>query len=155
MERSQIEGDDLRWMRIPIMYDFACAAPRNPKSWAMHSERAIRIHELLRELAPQLDPLELTKYRGKIVEATRTASRLNPTNSELHVRLAQASADIMMFQDAVSEANEALRLDRMTPHAGQEAARGFASPSGGADSEVESQCRQDAGERQTPLKPAA
>jgi hypothetical protein len=107
---------DLRWMRIPIMYDFACAAPRNPKSWAMHSERAIRIHELLRELAPQLAPLELTKYRSKIVEATRTASRLNPTNSELHVRLAHASADIMMFQDAVSEANEALRLDGMTPH---------------------------------------
>jgi hypothetical protein len=98
------------------MYDFACAAPRNPKSWAMHSERAIRIHELLRELAPQLAPLELTKYRSKIVEATRTASRLNPTNSELHVRLAHASADIMMFQDAVSEANEALRLDGMTPH---------------------------------------
>ncbi len=83
----------------------------------LYSERAVRIHELLREIGPQLEPLELTKYRSKIVEATRTASRLNPTNSELHARLAHASADIMMFQDAVAEAGEALRLDRITPHA--------------------------------------
>ena len=59
----------------------------------------------------------MTEYQGKIVEATRTASRLYPTNSELHARLAQASADISMFSDAVREANEALRLDRITPHA--------------------------------------
>jgi O-antigen ligase len=109
--------EDLRWMQIPICYDMATAPPRNPRAWAIHSERAARIHDLMREIGSRLDPLQLTKYRGKIVEATRTASRLNPTNSELHARLAQASAEIHMFSDAVTEANEALRLDRITPHA--------------------------------------
>ena len=34
----------------------------------------------------------------------------------LHARLAQASAEIQMYQDAVDEAQEALRLDGITPH---------------------------------------
>jgi O-Antigen ligase len=109
--------DDRRWMKIPIMYDKAATIPRNPWAWAIHNERAIRIHGLLGVLAPRLDAMQLTEYRAKVVEATRTASRLNPTNSELHARLAHASADISMYADAVAEANEALRLDRITPHA--------------------------------------
>jgi O-antigen ligase len=108
--------EDTRWRKIPVMYDYASAPPRNPIAWAIHNERAIRIHNMLRDLGPQLSPLELTEYRAKIVEATRTASRLNPTNSELHARLAHASADISMFHDAVAEASEALRLDHITPH---------------------------------------
>jgi hypothetical protein len=109
--------EDLRWMQVPICYDMATAPPRNPRAWAIHSERAIRIHDLMRELGSRLEPIQLMNYRSKIVEATRSASRLNPTNSELHARLAQASAEINMFGDAVAEANEALRLDRITPHA--------------------------------------
>ncbi len=58
----------------------------------------------------------MTEYRGIIVHATRIASELNPCNSELHARLAHASADLNMYHDAVAEANEALRLDRITPH---------------------------------------
>jgi hypothetical protein len=107
---------DRRWMKIPIMYDKAAEIPRNPHAWAIHNERAIKIHELLSVLASQLDALQLTEYRAKVVEATRTASRLNPINSDLHARLAHASADISMYADSVSEANEALRLDRITPH---------------------------------------
>ena len=108
--------EDTRWMRIPIMYDYAAKPPRNPKSWVLHSERAIRIHDLLRSIGSQLDPVKLIEYRGMIVEATRTATRLNPTNAELHARLAHSSAEISMYRDAVSEANEALRLDKITPH---------------------------------------
>ena len=105
------------------MYDYAAAPPRNPVAWAIHSERAVRIHEMLRVLGPRLDPLKLTEYRGKIVEATRTASRLNPTSSELHARLAHASADIMMFGDAVTEANEALQARPHHASRRQEVAR--------------------------------
>jgi hypothetical protein len=108
--------EDVRWKKVPICYDMASAAPRNPLAWSLHSQRAVTIHELLRQLAPRMDALQLTEYRGKVVEATRTASRLYPTNSELHARLALASAEILMFNDAVTEANEALRLDRITPH---------------------------------------
>jgi hypothetical protein len=34
----------------------------------------------------------------------------------LRARLAQASAEISMFRDAETEAEEALRLDAITPH---------------------------------------
>ena len=110
------KADDSRWKRIPAMYVYATHGPRNPKAWAIHNERAVRVHDILREIAPRLSPLELTEYRGIIVHATRIASELNPCNSELHARLAHASADLNMYHDAVTEANEALRLDRITPH---------------------------------------
>jgi hypothetical protein len=117
--------EDLRWMKVPMCYDMASTPPRNPQSWSLHDERAIRIHDLLAELSSRLDPAQLTRLKGKIVEATRTASRLNPTSSELHARLAQASADIQMFGDAASEAEEALRLDRITPHADRKLPEGL------------------------------
>ena len=108
--------EDPHWKRIPVMYVYAANAPRNPEAWSIHNERTIRVHDILREIGPRLSPLELTEYRGIIVQATRIASRLNPCNSELHARLAHASADISMYRDAVAEANVALRLDRNTPH---------------------------------------
>src|SRR5262249_45927550 len=59
---------DVRWMQVPICYDMATAPPRNPRAWTLHDERAIRIHDLLLEIGSRLDPAQLTKYRGKIVE---------------------------------------------------------------------------------------
>ena len=67
-------------------------------------------------IGSKLEPIEVIRLRGEIVKSTRTATRLNPTSAELHARLAHASADINMYQDAVEEATEALRLDRLTPH---------------------------------------
>jgi hypothetical protein len=107
---------DLHWKTVPILYQMAASFPRNRNSWALHSERARVIRELLNELGTRLEPVEGLRYRAKIVEATRTASRLNPTNAELHARLADASAAIDMYQDAVTEAEAALRLDQITPH---------------------------------------
>ena len=66
---------------------------------------------LLGEPAAQLSPRELIPLQASVVEATRTASRLYPTNPTSHARLAEASAEISMFQDAAEEADEALRLD--------------------------------------------
>jgi hypothetical protein len=72
--------------------------------------------ELLKEVGTNLAPKEIVGLHASVVEATRTASRLYPTNATLHARLAEASADISMFQDAVADAEEALRLDALTPH---------------------------------------
>ena len=108
--------EDPQWRKIPILYQKAASAPRNPESWALHADRARVIRQLLSLVGPRLDPLEALKYRGKIVEATRTAALLHPTNADLHARLAEASAEISMYKDAVTEATEALRLDRITPH---------------------------------------
>ena len=90
--------------------------PRNPDVWSLHSERAKVTQDLLNKVGPSLSPREIIPLQASVVEATRTASRLYPTNAMLHARLAEASAAISMFQDAASEASEALRLDGLTPH---------------------------------------
>jgi hypothetical protein len=107
---------DQRWRTMPILWLKAVEPPRNPNSWVYHSERAIEMRKLLDVVGPHLSPREMLSYRANIVEATRTASRLYPTNPTLHARLAEASAEIGMIGDAVKEAKEALRLDALTPH---------------------------------------
>ncbi len=104
-------------MKIPIAFDHASAPPRNPLASTLHTERANWIGYLLNEIGPRLSPVELMKYRAKIVEANRSATRINPTSALLHARLAESSADISMFKDAATEGEEALRLDRLNPHA--------------------------------------
>jgi O-Antigen ligase len=104
------------WKTIPILYDRAAIPPRNPNDWGLHSERARAIHLILGSIGSKLEPLEAIRLRGELVKSTRTATRLNPTNAELHARLAHESANMKMYQDAVEEATEALRLDDLTPH---------------------------------------
>jgi O-antigen ligase len=109
--------DDLRWKQIAVDLGKAVDPPRNPRSWSLHSQRALILGDLYRRVGHTLTPRESLTLRSQIVAATRTASRLHPTNADLHARLAEASADISMFADAASEAREALRLDALTPHA--------------------------------------
>jgi O-antigen ligase len=109
--------EDQRWKTIPILLHRAATPPRNPLAWSLHLERAVAMTRLLEALGGRLSPQEELHYRAKVVEATRTAARLYPSNPELHARLAEASASVSMYQDAVDEANEALRLDLLlTPH---------------------------------------
>lgn len=108
--------EDLRWKKIPALILMAASKPRNPNVWSLHSERAKVTQDLMAKVGPSLTPRESVVLRGSIVEAARKASLLYPTNALLHARLALASADIQMFQDAAAEAEEALRLDAITPH---------------------------------------
>jgi O-antigen ligase len=108
--------EDLRWKKIPALLLLATHRPRNRNAWALHSERAKVTRDLLSQVGSSLSPREIIPIQASIVEATRTASRLYPTNPILHARLAEASAEISMFQDAVTEAHEALRLDGINPH---------------------------------------
>lgn len=103
--------EDLRWKTIPISLLKAVTPPRNPNVWGLHAERAAVMTNVLKIVGPSLKEIERIQYLGNIVEATRNASRLYPTNPALHANLAIASGEISMFRDAVSEANEALRLD--------------------------------------------
>jgi hypothetical protein len=115
---AAVDDRDTRWSMktIPFLYQMAVTPPRNPGSWTMHDERARVIHQMIRIAGAKLQPLELMRLRGESIKSTRTASLLYPTNIELHARLAEASAEIGMYQDAVDEATEALRLDGLTPH---------------------------------------
>ena len=71
---------------------------------------------LIKQLGDKLSPLDATSYRADVVHASRTAVRLYPTNASLRAWLAEASAEIGMIPDALTEGREALRLDRLTPH---------------------------------------
>ncbi len=109
--------DDLRWKTIPVLLLKAVSPPRDPNVWSLHSQRAAAIGDLLKRVGNSLSPREVVSLRAGMVEATRTASRLYPTNAALRARLAEASAAISMFGDAAAEAREALRLDALNPHA--------------------------------------
>jgi O-Antigen ligase len=115
-ESRGAKPEDLRWKKIPTLLLKAASPPRSPDAWTLHSERALVTRDLLKKLGPTLSPREIIPLQASIVEATRTTSRLYPTNATLHARLAEASAEISMFRDAVTEAQEALRLDAITPH---------------------------------------
>jgi O-antigen ligase len=116
-ESHGAKPSDLRWKTIPVLLLKAASPPRNPDAWTLHSERAKVTRDLLAKVGPSLSPRDVLPLQASVVEATRTASRLYPTNATLHARLAEASAEMSMFQDAVTEAREALRLDDITPHA--------------------------------------
>ena len=109
--------EDLRWKKIPIEMLMSVEPPRAPNSWSRHLQRARMTGLLLKQLGGDMPPLMVTRYRADVVHATRTASRLYPTNASLRARLAEASADIGMTADALKEGREALRLDALTPHA--------------------------------------
>jgi hypothetical protein len=108
--------EDLRWKKIPILLEKALEPPRNPEAWTLRRERAMITRDLLKQVGEHLSPSEMLVLRGNIVRDLRTAMRLYPTNATLHAQLAEASAEIGMIPDALREAREALRLDRLTPH---------------------------------------
>ena len=108
---------DLRWKKVIADQRMAIYPPRSPESWTRHRERAMTASLLVKDLGGKVTPRELTVIRGHVVEASRTAVRLYPTNPSLRAWLAEASADIGMTGDAAVEAREALRLDDLTPHA--------------------------------------
>jgi len=108
--------DDLRWKKPAVSLSMASREPRSERSWSRHRERAVMLNLILKQIGDRLKPLERVAALGGVVEATRRASRLYPTNADLHARLAEASAEIGFPPDALIEAREALRLDKLTPH---------------------------------------
>ena len=107
---------DLRWKEVPVLLLKAASSPRNPAAWTLHRDRALVSRDLITELGEDLSPAQALALKGNVVEATRIATRLNPTSASLHAQLAFASAEIGMDGDAAKAAREALRLDRITPH---------------------------------------
>ena len=110
------KSSDLRWKKILVNMIKAVEPPRPSNLWWRHRERARMASLLLKQLGGAISPIEVTILRGKVVEASRTAVLLYPTNASLRAWLAEASAEISMTADAMKEGKEALRLDKATPH---------------------------------------
>jgi hypothetical protein len=116
-ESRGAKADDRSWKKIEICLENAVRQPRNQRSWSLHREHARIMAALVAKLGNQISPSELMQLRAVVVRETRRASQQHPTLASLHAELAETSADIGMFADAAKEAREALRLDRLTPHA--------------------------------------
>src|SRR6185312_11939810 len=102
---------------VPVLLLKANTRPRNPKAWSLHREEALITRGLLDQIGTRLPPAELIRIRGDVVRAARQATLLYPSNANLHALLAETSADISDIRAATEEADEALRLDRLMPHA--------------------------------------
>jgi hypothetical protein len=107
---------DLRWKMIPKLLGEAVDLPRNPNAWTLHLHRAEKIRRLLKRVGAEIQPVDAVLLGGEIVKETRKATLLYPSNAALHARLAEASAGVSMYGDAIDEAEEALRLDSIMPH---------------------------------------
>ncbi len=115
-DRGALPQDRNVWREVTIALYKATEPPRNPNAWSLQRDRAVVGRQMLEIFKGSLPPLEATRLKGNIVEASRKAAQLYPTNANLHALLAVASADIGMMDDAVKEGEEALRLDKLTPH---------------------------------------
>ncbi len=105
------------WERIFLTLDLARERP-----W--RDEYSLGVRRLQIEYARQLlrtidNPTarDLLSLKSKIVRAARWLARLHPTSAALRAQLALASADLSMYADAVAEAEQAIRLHDLTPHA--------------------------------------
>jgi hypothetical protein len=119
---------DSPWKRVLIIMDDALDPKwRNPDNLALRRRQASYARAILNEMPSDAKPFELLSLRTTIVKATRRAASIYPTSATLRAELAQASADIGMFNDAVREGKQALVLDGLTPHADKKLPKGLKS----------------------------
>jgi hypothetical protein len=98
---------------------------RNPFNLSLRRLQVELARAILRELPADAKPVEVLGPMQYIVRATRHAARIYPTNATLRADLAQASADIGMYVDAVREAKQAILLDGLTPHLDKKLPKGM------------------------------
>lgn len=113
--RGRLPNDKM-YLAAAIAMHKAITPPRNPNVWSLQREAAVLARELLALTKGALTPKQELRMRGDANRASRKATQLYPTNPNLRALLAETSADMNMFDDAVKEGEEALRLDRQTPH---------------------------------------
>ena len=115
------EGGDRRkptWNLILLAMDKALEGTyRDPDRLDLRQRQAGYARLILNDLPDDAKPLELLPLKTTIAKATRHAVRLFPTSAPLRAELAQASADLGMYPDAVSAARVAMQLDDLMPHA--------------------------------------
>ncbi len=106
-----------RWARVLVALDDALDPQwRNPDSLPVRRRQAAFARRILADLPEDAKPFEILQLKATMVKAARRAASVYPTSATLRAELAQASADIGMYPDAVLEADQALKLDGLTPH---------------------------------------
>jgi hypothetical protein len=104
------------WERVFLALDEAIKPPwRDPNSLHVRRLQA-QYARMVLQLLPHPEPRDLLSLRSKMVRAARRAAQLHPTSAAIRAQLAQASAELGMYGDAVSEAETAFQLSDITPH---------------------------------------
>lgn len=114
---SGAQEDRNVWVKALTYYDMALEPPRDPRAGSILREQARMGKLFLERLGESISPNDRLVLLGRIAKATRLASRLAPTRAGLRAELAGLNADLSLYDQAVAEAEEALRLDAATPHA--------------------------------------
>jgi hypothetical protein len=104
------------WLRINHDLEQARSRPRNPNSLEVQRLRVYYAREIL-GLNLDLPMPAAMLLRTQVMDGLGKASALYPTNATLLAELAEALADQGHIPQAIGRADEALRLDRLTPHA--------------------------------------
>jgi len=105
------------WPKVLMAMDKALDPKwRDPNDLGLRRRQASFARIILANSAQDARPFELIALRGTIVKACRNAARIYPTSATIRAELAEASAELGMFPDAVREAKQALLLDSLTPH---------------------------------------
>jgi O-antigen ligase len=114
------------WMKVILTLSKALDPNvRSPSNLGLRRRQAAYARAILREMPADAKPFELIELKTTIVRACRWIARIYPTSATARAELAQASADIGMFPDAVLEAKQALRLDELTPHLDKKLPKGL------------------------------
>jgi len=105
------------WLKVLLAIDGALDPKwRDPNDLSLRRRQATYARMILAGLPEDARPFEILGLKATIVKACRNAARIYPTSAAIRAELAQASAEMGMFPDAVREGNQALLLDRLTPH---------------------------------------
>ena len=106
------------WTKVLLTLDKALEGKfRDPDRLDLRRRQVNYARLILSELPTDAKPFEMLGLKSTIAKASRQAVRLYPTSASLRLELAQASADLGMYPDAIAEGRNALQLDRLMPHA--------------------------------------
>jgi hypothetical protein len=109
-------ADDGGYSRALVALETALRLPRNPRSLTIQLRRAVLAREVMQLAGSNLPPQVIIQLKGQWVSASRQATQLYPNSAMRHAELAIASESLGDLKSAHEEAQEALRLDELTPH---------------------------------------
>ncbi|HWE35249.1 MAG TPA: O-antigen ligase family protein [Isosphaeraceae bacterium] len=105
------------WELVSLYLNRAVEPPyHNPRAIEVYRYRARIARALLDARGPQFSPGLRNRLLRDIRLSLEVAVLGDPTNAPLRAEYARALADVGEYPEAVRQGEEALRLDRLTPH---------------------------------------
>ncbi len=105
------------WTRVLLTLDKALEENyRNPDNLTIRRRQLGYARLILSQLPDDAQPMEYLGLKSTIAKAARQSVRLYPTSAPFRIELADASAQLGLYPDAIAEARVAIQLDDLMPH---------------------------------------